>query len=173
MSGRDPVAIAELDRRGFLRLGAAAAAAGLLPLGCLAPPRRERVVEALVRRIAGPAAASAIDAGRLDPAAALAPWLAGLGSLADTLEMGLAALEWGVWPLLPKLRPFSALDGGAQDELLASLRDSRFNPRRQIFVAAKLVACVAWYSGPESDPLVGYPGPFAGPGAAMTWSDGA
>jgi hypothetical protein len=166
-------AIAQLDRRGFLRLAGAASAAGLLPLGCLAPDRRDRVLRAVARRIAGPTATARIDAGDVDPAAVFGPWLERLGPLADTLEIGLATLEYGVWPLVPKLRPFSALEGADQDAVLTALRESRFGLKRQLFAAAKLVGCVVWYTSPESHAGVGYPGPFADPGPALVWSDDA
>ena len=47
--------------------------------------------------------------GRVAPAVAATAFLEGLGPLADAFETALATLEYGVWPLVPKARPFTAL----------------------------------------------------------------
>jgi hypothetical protein len=160
----------QLDRRRFLRLAGAAAAVGALP-ACSAPERRDAIVTAVTRRIVGPEGAAQIDAGRVDPAAAAAAFLADLGPLGDALELALAALEWAVWPLVPKLRPFTALEPADQDAVLADLRDSRLGFKRQLFAAAKSVGCLAYYTSPESHSALGFPGPFGDSAAAMQWSD--
>lgn len=150
----------ELDRRGFLRLLGVAASAGVLPLGCLSAPRRRAVLEAALRRAVGPRG-SALDAsGALDLAAAAEAWLGRLGPVADALDGALLALEYGVWPLVPKLRPFSALDEADQDAVLADLRDSRWRVKRQLFAGVKSLAMLAYYSDPASHEAIGYPGPF-------------
>jgi hypothetical protein len=159
-----------LDRRGFLRLAGAAAAVGALP-GCLSPDRRDALVTAVTRRIVGPEGAARIDAGLVDPAATAAAFLANLGPLGDALELALVAVEWSAWPLVPKLRPFTALGAADQDAVLADLRDSRLGFKRQLFAAAKSVGCLAYYASPESHVGLGYPGPFGDNAAAMRWSD--
>jgi hypothetical protein len=165
-----PLLDPQLDRRGFLRLAGVAATLGALP-GCSSADRRDRIVTAVTRRIVGPLGAAQIDAGRVDPAAAADAFLADLGPLGDALELALAALEWAVWPLVPKLRPFTSLDPTEQDAVLADLRDSRLAFKRQLFAAAKSVGCLAYYTSPESHGALGFPGPFGDKAAAMQWSD--
>src|SRR5690606_7934629 len=125
---------AALDRRGLLRAAGVLAAAGLLPTGCggvppaLAPPpgrvlhalstRGYATFQAFAMRLAGPRGAAAIAGGSLDPAGAADGWVARLPALGDALGQGLALLEWGVWPLLPKLRPFTSLDPVGQDRVM-------------------------------------------------------
>lgn len=165
------MSLAELDRRTFLRLLGATASAGVLPLGCLSTARRSAVLRAAVRRVVGPAGAALIDAGTVDPDAAADAWLARLGPLADALEGALLALEYGVWPLVPKLRPFSALDDASQDAVLANLRDSRWSVKRQLFAGVKSLACLLYYSDPASHAAIGYPGPFGDVSLGIVDSD--
>lgn len=160
-----------LHRRGFLRALGVAAAAGVLPVGCGGAARRHALLHALTARIAGPAAADAIARGAVDPAEVAAAWLARMGPLADALGAALAVLEWGVWPLVPKWRRFSALAPGEQDAVLAHLRDGRWSVQRQLFAGVKTLCLLAWYSQPASHEAIGYPGPFADVSAAMTWSE--
>ena len=110
-------------------------------------------------------------AGRVDPVATTDAFLARLGPLGDALVLALVALEWAPWPLVPKLRPFSALDASDQQAVLADLRDSRLGFKRQLFAAAKSVGCLAYYGSPQSHAALGYPGPFGDNEAAMEWSD--
>ena len=167
-----PLLDPQLNRRGFLRLAGVAAAVGTLP-GCSFSGRRDSIVTAVTRRIVGPEGAARIDAGLVNPAAAADAFLADLGPLGDALKLALAALEWAVWPLVPKLRPFTSLDPTEQDAVLTDLRDSRLGLKRQLFAAAKSVGCLAYYASPESHPALGYPGPFGDNAAAMQWSDEA
>lgn len=150
----------ELDRRAFLRLLGASAAAGVLPLGCLSTQRRAAVLHAAVRRMVGPHGAALIDAGAIDPGAAAESWLGRLGPIADPIDGALLALEYGVWPLVPKLRPFSTLDAAAQDAVLANLLHSRWSVKRQIFGGVKSLACLVYYGHPAAHAGIGYPGPF-------------
>lgn len=165
------MSMAELDRRTFLRLLGATASVSVLPLGCLSTPRRSAVLRAAVRRVVGPSGAALIDAGAIDPGAAAEQWLAGLGPLADALDGALLALEYGVWPLVPKLRPFSALDDASQDAVLTNLRDSRWSVKRQLFAGVKSLACLIYYSDPASHHAVGYPGPFGDVSLGMLSAD--
>jgi hypothetical protein len=167
-----------LDRRAFLRLVAGAAALGILPSGCargrdaLGPPngfapraftpRSYAVLNAAAVRIVGPRGAEAIRARRIDPARGVDAILAPAPEVARVFEQALRFLEFGVFPLIGKLRPFTALDGTAQDAVLSELLHSRFELKRAIFGAVKSFATLGFYGSPESDPLTGYPGVFGG-----------
>lgn len=186
-------ALARLDRRAFLRLAGGLVAAGLLPSGCgdvsghgavvLAPPNDLRLqalsprgyatFQAFAMRLAGPRAAAAIAAKALDPAAAADRWVARLPALAGALGDGLALLEWGVWPLLPKLRPFTNLEVAEQDQVIDDLMRSRLNLKRDLHRGLKSLATLVVYSDPASRAWVGHPGPFdaAGIRAAMHWPE--
>jgi hypothetical protein len=180
-------ALATLDRRAFLRSVAVLAAAGLVPAGCggvppaLAPapdrallalsPRAYATFQAFAMRLAGPRAAAAIAAGALDPAGAADAWVARLPALGGALGQGLALLEWGVWPLLPKLRPFTGLDPGAQDRVIGNLQRSRLAVKRDLYRGLKSLATLGVFSAPAARSLVGFPGPFDGPGIAMAMSE--
>ena len=169
-------ALAGLDRRAFLRLAAGLTAAGLLPTGCggvpeaLAPPpglrlqvlspRGYATLQAAVLRLVGSRAAGLVRAGRLDPAAAANGWLGRAPPLGAALGQGLVLLEWGMWPLLPKLRPFTRLDGAAQDRVLEDLMRSPWDLKRDLFKGLKSIAMLAVYSAAAVRPLVGHPGPF-------------
>lgn len=169
--------LAGLDRRAFLRLSAAAAATGLLPTGCGAPvrpppgaplavlsPRTWAVFDAAARRIVGPRGEALIAAGALDPATLADAWLARLGHVGADFDAALWTLELAPWPLVPKLRPFTALAPAAQDAVLLGLRDARFALPRQLFAAVKTFALLAFYAHPASHAAIAYPPPFgAGP----------
>lgn len=184
-------ALARLDRRGFLRLAGGLAAAGLLPTACggdgpqlpavLTPPRALELeslsprgyatFQAFAMRLAGPRAAASIAARELDPAAAADRWVARLPALAGALSDGLTLLEWGVWPLLPKLRPFTALEGAAQDRVIENLLRSRVALKRDLYRGLKSLATLVVYTDPAARAWTGHPGPFdaAGIAVAMTW----
>jgi hypothetical protein len=170
-------ALAPLDRRGFLRLAGLALAAGLAPSGCaralpewMRPPataplrvlsaRSYAVLAAASARLVGGEGAAWIAAGRVRPAATADAWLAGVPALAGPLSQGLALLEWGVVPLLGKLRPFTALRPAAQDAVLAELLHSRLALKRDLFRGLRSVAYLTFYADPAVRPLIGHPGPF-------------
>jgi hypothetical protein len=181
---------AALDRRAFLRLAGAVAATGLLPSGCggvpapLAPPadltlgvlspRAYATFQAFAMRCVGPRGAEAIRTRRIDPACAADAWVARLPSLSGPLVQGLWLLEWGVAPLVAKWRPFTALDGDAQDRVLEDLMRSRLDTKRDLFKGLKSLALLTYYADPASRAAIGYPGPFdaAGITAAMTYEPG-
>jgi hypothetical protein len=172
-------ALAALDRRAFLRLAGAAAVAGLLPAGCssapaeLAPPagmslffltpRTYAVFNAAAARIVGPPGAERIAARRLDPAAHADAFLASAPALASTLQQALLVLEFGVPPLLAKLRPFTSLGGAAQDAILDELMTSRLATKRLLFGGVRSLALLACYGDAASREWIGYP--FARPHA--------
>jgi hypothetical protein len=160
-----------LDRRAFLRLGAAAAAAGLLPAGCgsapapgaalaVLSPRAYATFNAAASRIAGARFAELIARGALDPARAADAFAARNPGIAGTLAAALAFLEWAPWPLAPKLRPFTSLDAAAQDRVLDALMRSRIDLCRDVFRGVKSLAALTVFASPATRPLTGFPGPF-------------
>jgi hypothetical protein len=170
-------AFAPLDRRAFLRWAGAAAAAGILPAGCaperpawLRPPpgaalrslsaRGYAVLSAATARLVGEPGASWIAEGRVAPAAAADEQLAATPGVAERLGQGLLVLEFGVFPLLPKLRPFTALAPVAQDAVLADLGASPLGLKRDLFKGLRTIAFLSFYADPAVRPLIGHPGPF-------------
>lgn len=182
--------LAPLSRRRFLALVGAAAAAGLLPLGCaperpawLRPPagaalrqlseRSYAVLTAATARLVGGPGAEWIAGGRVTPAATADAWLTSMPHLAAPLAQGLLVLELGFFPLLPKLRPFTALAGEAQDAVLGDLAASQIGLKRDLYKGIRSLAFLTFYSDPAVRPLIAHPGPF-GRGdvtiaAAMRW----
>jgi hypothetical protein len=165
-----------LDRRTVLRLFGAAAAMGALPAGCggvpapLVPgdgpalqvlsPRGYAVLTAAALRIVGPAgaplvAARTIDVGRLGDA-----WLARTPALAAPMGQALLLLEFGTWPLLGKVRPFTALDDPGRDRILAECMTSGLELKRSVFRGIRSLVLLTFYGQEASRPLTGYPGPF-------------
>jgi hypothetical protein len=181
--------LAPLDRRAFLRWLGALAAAGLLPAACTrapaglaAPaglrflsPRTWSVLNAAAARIAGPRGAELVATGRVDPALRADEFLAGAPALARPLAQALLALELGVFPLVAKLRPFTALAPEQQDAVLAELAASRFATKRRIYGGLRSIALLGFYAAPEARALTGYPvgspRPSAGIADAMDWPE--
>lgn len=169
-------ALARLDRRGFLRLTGAAAAAGVLPLGCggvpaeLAPPpglalrvfdpRAYATFRAAAATVLGPAAAARAEAAGVDLAERADARLATVPAFAGPVRQALLALEFGVWPLVPKLRPFTALDAAARESVLRDLSTARWGLSRALFQGVRSFTWLAWYATPESHAAIAYPGPF-------------
>ena len=169
-------AAAVLDRRAFLKVAGFAAAAGLLPAGCggvpalLAPPpdlrlaalspRAYATVNAVGARIVGPKGAALIERRTVDVGALADQLLAGNPVLAGLLSQGLAVLEFGVWPLVAKFRPFTSLSAEAQDRVLADLAGSHFETKREVFGAVRALVLSTFYGAPATRLLSGYPGPF-------------
>lgn len=165
-----------LDRRAFLRLAAVATAAGLLPSGCgkvppvLAPPaglaltvlspRAYATFTAIASRVIGPAGADLIASRTIDVGAAADAWLVRTPALAAPLAQALAVVEFGVWPLVRKVRAFTALDGNAQDLVLDDLMRSRVDLKASIFQGVRGLSLLSFYSSAASRALTGYPGPF-------------
>jgi len=169
-------AAAVLGRRDVLRLAGLAAAVGLVPSGCagmpdelLLPagaslrvltPRTYAVFTAAAARLVGPAGAALIRARRPDVGLQADRFLANAPETAAPLRQALLVLEFAVWPLAPKLRPFTSLAGSAQDDVLGALMRSRLDLARQLFGGVRSLAYFAFYGARESRPLTGYPGPF-------------
>lgn len=169
---RDVVAaFARLDRRAFLRLAGTAAAVGILPVACREPvppgaalavlaPRAYATFNAAAARIVGPRGAELIRAREVDPARAADAFAARNPAIGATLGAALALLEWAPWPLVPKLRPFTSLDGAAQDRVLDSLMRARIDLLRDVFKGVKSLAALTFYAHPATRALTGFPGPF-------------
>jgi hypothetical protein len=164
-------AAAALDRRAFLRLTAIAA---LFPSsGCGGRPEPKPGVELLVlsprtyaaftaaaMRLVGPKGAAMIRDGSVDPGVAADAILARSPTLAKPLTQGLLALEFGVWPLLPKVRPFTSLTPGGQDLIIADLASSSVALKRALYGGVRSLVMATFYATPASRGLTGYPGPF-------------
>jgi hypothetical protein len=151
------------DRRGFLVRAGLAVAATCLPAGCTdAPPgagppagvsleflspRGYAVLNAAAERIAGPIGAPLVRERRIDPAATAEQFLAGAPDLARVLGHALLALEFATWPLVSKLRPFTALDASARDTVLAELMRSQLQIGRAVFGGVRSVAVLGLYAG--------------------------
>ena len=167
-------AAAALDRRGFLRLVGAAAAAGVLPAGCrargLAPPpgtelrvltpRTWATFTAATARLVGPRGAALVARGLVVPGRTADAVLAANPALAGPLVQGLWVLELGVWPLVWKVRTFTGITPGAQDLVLRELAHSRIALKRDLFAGLRSLAFLAFYGDPGARQLTGYPGPF-------------
>jgi hypothetical protein len=175
-----------LDRRGFLRVAGLAATAGVLPGGCggipetLAPapgvplavlrPRDYATFTAAAMRIVGADGAELIRRRSVDVGQLADGFLARSPTLAGPLGQALVLLEFGIWPLLAKVRPFTSLTGRSQDAVLADLAASRLALKRALFVGVRALVLATFYGSPPSRALSGYPGPF-GLGA-VTIADG-
>jgi len=92
--------------------------------------------------------------------------VARLPALGGALAQGLVVLEWGVWPLLPKWRPFTGLAGVAQDRVFENLQQSRSNWKQDLYHGLKSLGMLVIYAQPQARTLVGRPGPFDREGIA-------
>ena len=176
-------AVDALDRRGFLRLAGAAAAVGLLPGGCggvpppFAPgpdaalsalsPRAYATLTAAAVQLVGPPGAALIERREVDVGRLADALLARNPSLAPPIGQALTVLEFGVWPLLPKLRPFTALDGAGRDAVLRDLSASSLSLKRALFGGVRALALTAFYGAAPARALTGYPGPFGAGGVGI------
>ncbi len=171
-------ALSALDRRTFLRLAGAITAAGSWPLGYPRArselgtppevalrhltPRTYAVFQAAAVRLLGPEPAELIQRGVVNPAGIADAWLSRLPHLAPPLRAGLLVLEFTPFPLVRKLRPFTALSPSGQDNVLADLMCSSLDWKRTLFKGIKSFACLTFYSAAPSRALSRYPGPFGG-----------
>jgi hypothetical protein len=170
------LAARRLDRRAFLRAAGMAAAAGLLPSGCgevpdvYAPgrgdalamlrPRDYATLTAAAMRLVGPDGAELIRSRTIDVGRLADGFLARSPTLAGPLGQALVVLEFGVWPLVAKVRPFTSLPPASQDAVLADLVASRLALKRALFGGVRSLALSAFYASPAARGLSGYPGPF-------------
>jgi hypothetical protein len=166
---------AALDRRAFLRGLGLAAGAGLLPTGCdgaprhFAPapgqelrhltPRTYAVLTAAAERIVGGRGADWIRSRQVDPGAHADAFLATAPEFAPALGQALLALEFGVFPLIGKLRPFTSLGEAGRDAVLSELAGSRLLLKRMLFGGVRTLSLLGFYSARETHALIGYPDP--------------
>ena len=176
-------ALLPLSRRRFLTLIGVLGASGLLPAGCgggkpalpaevvaslrTFSPHSYRVFNAAAQRFAGEPGAALIRDGRVDPARTSDAWLARTPALGERLHQALLLLEFGIHPLVAKLRPFTSLHGEAQDAVLDDLMRYSMDFKRDLFKGFKSSIYLAFYSDPETRALVSYPGPFGGGGGSI------
>jgi hypothetical protein len=172
-----------LGRRDLLRVAAGVAGAGLLPTGCgslppeLVPaageelhvltPRTYAVLTAAAMRIVGPVGAGMIARRELDAGRVADRWLRGAPVAAGPLGTALLVLEFGVPPLVWKLRAFTRLAGVSQDAVLTELMTAGWDLKRQLFGGVRALAMLAFYGSPASRVVTGYPGPFGGDGVTI------
>lgn len=176
-----------LDRRAFLRLAGALAATGLLPSGCgglperwapgpgtdllVLSPRGYATFTAAASRLVGPTGGALIERRAVDVGRVIDAFLARTPAFAAPIAQALLVLEFGVWPLVAKVRTFTTLPAAAQDAVLDDLMRSRMDLKRQLFAGVRSLAMLAFYGAPESRVVSGYPGPFGSAavpiGAAM------
>jgi hypothetical protein len=175
--------LAALDRRGFLRLAALAAASPWLAAGCarapagLAPPadlalvhlspRGYAVLNAAAGAIAGPRGAVLVRERALDPGRAGERFLADAPELAAPLGHALLFLELAPWPLLAKLRPFTALSDPERDAVLRELMSSRLAAKRLVFAGLRSVSLLAFYGAAAEERPPGFELGRIPPGAAI------
>jgi hypothetical protein len=95
-------------------------------------------------------------AHRVDAQLATAPAevRADFGKLLLLFENALAGLVFDGRP-----QPFTRLSPAAQDDVLASWRDSRLVVRRSGYAVLRKLTQASWYAAPEAWPDTGYPGP--------------
>jgi hypothetical protein len=165
---------ATLERRAFLRLAGVALGMGLVPSGCsgvpdvLTPrsalgvltPRTYAVFTAAAMRLVGPKGAALIADRSVDVGLAADGWLGRTPAVAAPLGQALLLLEFGVWPLFGKIRPFTALDAGAQDAVLTECMTSRLDTKRTLFRGIRSLAMLTFYGAAATRTLTGFPGPF-------------
>jgi hypothetical protein len=183
---------AALERRTFLRLLGSLAAVGMLPSGCggvpehwapdpeagltVLTPRGYATFTAAAARLVGPTGGILIERRTVDVGRVADGILVRAPALAGPFAQALLVLEFGVWPLVPKVRRFTVLDGPEQDGVLDDLMRSRFDLKRQLFAGVRSLAMLTFYGAPASRTVSGYPGPFGSEavpiGAAMIGPDG-
>jgi len=167
-----------LARRTLLRAIGSGMAMGLLPTGCsgvpptLAPPAQQALVvltprtyavlTAAAARMVGPRGAPLVLDRTIDVGTLADAWLARTPALVGPVGQALLLLELGVWPLLDKLWPFTALGGPAQDAVLADCMTSRLELKRSVFRGIRALAMLTFYGAPASRALTRFPGPFGG-----------
>jgi hypothetical protein len=165
---------AALERRAFLRLAGVAVGLGVLPSGCgsvpdvLVPrsalatltPRTYAAFTAAAMRLVGPKGAALIADRTVDVGLLADEWLGRTPAVAAPLGQALLLLEFGVWPLFGKLRPFTALDGAAQDAVLTECMTSSLDTKRALFRGIRSLAMVTFYGAQATHALIGFPGPF-------------
>jgi hypothetical protein len=123
-------------------------------------PRSYATLTAACARIAGPRVAQAITSQRLHPGLVADEWLGRTPGAPDPINQALTLLEFGIYPLVAKWRPFTQLDDAAQDAALRNLQQARLGMKRAVFGGIRSVALLAVYLSPDVGTLIPYPAPF-------------
>jgi hypothetical protein len=162
-------------RRGFLGLaGAGAAFAGLgalraLPGAAASPgagagffsPGDAEILTRVVERIVDTGEPGAPPVRATGTLATIDRLCAGLApELTAPLPWLLRLVEWGPWIFEATPSRFSLLPPEAQDASLRGWSTSRLDLRRAGFQALRNLACLGYWSQPETWPLIGYRGPL-------------
>jgi hypothetical protein len=162
-------------RRGFLGLaGAGAAFAGLgalraLPGAAANPgagagffsPGDAEILTRVVERIVDTGEPGAPPVRATGTLATIDRLCAGLApELTAPLPWLLRLVEWGPWIFEATPSRFSLLPPEAQDASLRGWSTSRLELRRAGFQALRNLACLGYWSQPETWPLIGYRGPL-------------
>jgi hypothetical protein len=175
------------DARALDRAAGLAIGAGLLPVGCRGigaefAPRADVTLARFSERgyatfqaaalcIIGPIGAEMIRARRVDPARAADAWAARVPTLAGPLLQGLWLIEWGVFPLVAKWRPLTALDGAGQDRVLEDLMRSRLAWKRDLCRGMRSLALLGFYSDESARASVGQPAALDAGGISVAMSE--
>ncbi len=132
-------------------------------------PRRRRVLEALVRRIAPPHA----DGARVASAAAMVrERVARLDARSQRRFMAALRIldsRAAVLACIGRARPFIALTAAQQDLVLRSWERSHVAWRRTLFQALRRLVLAAWYGEARSLDEIGWPGPLHQRGLRFRW----
>ncbi|HEY2746205.1 MAG TPA: gluconate 2-dehydrogenase subunit 3 family protein [Polyangia bacterium] len=144
---------------GAIRLGAWPTVRKLAPRGRLRAldERQFAVLAAVAARMVGaPGADPVTIAERVDGQMAVAPAEVrrDFGKLLLLFDNALANLVFD-----GHAQPFTRLAPAAQDEVIASWRDSRLVVRRSGYAVLRKLTQAAHYAAPEAWPDTGYPGP--------------
>ena len=141
----------------------AAAAAQGGPRALRLAPDEAQVLMAIVERITETGNSDAPTANEIGTLPAIEAILSRLDAeLVSALRIALRVVDW--WPALleGKFQRFSNLAPEAQARSLEGWRSSGIEARRAVFAALRNLALLAYWSRPETWPLIGYGGPWIG-----------
>ena len=165
-----------MNRRAFLRLSGltpalvmlqqlpfAAAATQGNPASLRLDPDDARVLMAIVERMTETGTRDAPAPSEIGTLSAIEGILSRLDAdLVQALRFALRMVEW--WPVVleGQFQRFSKLSPEAQIQSLEGWRSSGIEIRRAVFAALRNLALLAYWSRPETWPLIGYGGPCIG-----------
>lgn len=165
-----------MKRRAFLRLSGLTPALLLLQQVPFSPSRAEaspgparlepdqaELLMSIVERMVDTGTAVAPPPREIGTQAALEAILSRLDEeFVSALRIALQFVEW--WPVFleGKFRRFSKLDREEQNQSLEGWSSSSIEGRRAVFAGLRKLALLAYWSRPETWPLIGYGGPWIG-----------
>jgi hypothetical protein len=163
-------------RRGFLGLAGASAAFAALgglrslpaaaadpgaPAGRFFSPADAEVLTQVVERLVETGEPGAPPVRATGAVATIDRLCAGLDpGLTSALPWLLRLVEWGPWLFEATPSRFTRLEPAAKDASLRGWSTSRLGVRRAGFQALRNLACLGYWSQPETWPLIGYAGPL-------------